>query len=98
MQHIDIDGGSLQRDEVQDLIDQHRGPLRLMGVDLSGADLSRRVLEHWVFERCTLAQTSFLGARLEGTQWKSCRAGHAVFEAANLLEAQFISCDLNNTR
>ena len=98
MQHTVIDGGTLQRDELEDLIDQHRGPLRLVGVDLGGADLSRMVLDHWVFERCILVQTSFLGSRLEGTQWKSCRAAFAIFEAANLLEAQFSNCDLNNTR
>ena len=98
MQHTDIDGGSLQRDALEDLIDQHSGPLRLIGVDLSGADLSRMVLDHWVFERCILVQTSFLGSRLDGTQGTSCRAAHAIFEAANLLEAQVSCWDLNNTR
>lgn len=98
MQHADIDGGTLQRSDLKDLIDQHGGPSRLVGVNMSGADLSRMALDHWVFEPCILVQASFLGSRLEGTQWKSCRAGQAIFEAANLLEAQFHSCDLNNTR
>ena len=39
MHHTDIDGGTLQRCELEDLIDQHGGPLRLVGVDLSGAYL-----------------------------------------------------------
>ena len=79
MQHTDIDGGTLQRDELEGLMDRHGGPLRLIGVDLSGTDLSRMALDHWIFERCILIQTSFLGSRLEGTQWKSCRASHAIF-------------------
>ncbi|MDN5509286.1 MAG: pentapeptide repeat-containing protein, partial [Pseudomonas sp.] len=92
MQYTDVADSALQRDELQDLIDRHSGPLRLIGVDLSGVDLSRMALDNWVFERCTLVQTSFLGSRLEGTQWKNCRASLAIFEAANLLEAQFHSC------
>ncbi|WP_193603559.1 hypothetical protein [Pseudomonas fluorescens] len=33
MQHTYIDGGALQRDEVEDLTDRHSGPLRLIGVE-----------------------------------------------------------------
>ena len=71
MHHTDIDGGTLQRDELEDLMEQHGGPLRLIGVDLSGADLSRMALDHWIFERCILIQTSFLGSRLEAPSGKA---------------------------
>ncbi|MEX5686722.1 pentapeptide repeat-containing protein [Pseudomonas silesiensis] len=96
--HYEIEGGLLGREDVQAAIDHHGLPLRFIGVDFTDADLSRLVLDHCEFQRCTLLRTQFLGARLEGTQWKGCRGAYGIFEAAHLLEASFSNCDLNNTR
>ena len=38
-----------------------------------------------------------IAANLARTRWQRCRAGHADFESADLVDAHFSSSDLNNT-
>ncbi len=68
-------------------------------IALSGETLERSRIEHLlrdgamlVFEDC-----DFSGADLLRTRWQRCRAGHADFESADLVDARFDSSDLNNT-
>jgi uncharacterized protein YjbI with pentapeptide repeats len=60
------------------------------------ADLSDLDLAGWRFERCTLRRASLARARLEGTQWLTCRAPFASFLGADLTDAVIQSCDFNN--
>ncbi|MGF6757784.1 pentapeptide repeat-containing protein [Paraburkholderia sp. GAS42] len=61
------------------------------------ADLSRLDLGGCHFTRCSLVETSFFGAQLNGTRWRNCRGRQADFGASDLHDATFRSCDLNNT-
>lgn len=73
-------------------------PLHLIDCDLEGADLSGLALPGWTFETCQLRRVDWTGARLEGTVWRSCRGAFANFVGADLNEARFAACDLNNSQ
>jgi fluoroquinolone resistance protein len=49
-----------------------------------------------MFDRCTLRNTRFDDANLEGTRWQSCRGGFALFPGADLSDAEITACDFNN--
>jgi len=43
-------------------------------------------------------EASLYAAFLSQTTWLRCRGRQADFEAAELVETQFLNCDLNNTK
>lgn len=63
---------------------------------LQNALPSRLDLRSAIFERCTLAETSFFGSMLTPTRWARCRGRQADFGAADLVDAKFQSSDVNN--
>jgi len=88
-------GKKLSREDLLTLI--KRQPLgHLIDCDCDESDLSNLDLAGWVFERCSFRRVKFTGARLEGTQWRSCRGGFADFQGADLAEAVFEASDFNN--
>ncbi|MFJ2991242.1 pentapeptide repeat-containing protein [Pandoraea sp. NPDC087047] len=88
---------TLGRADIEQLIEEARGPLHFEDCDFDDADLSRLNLRGATFERCAIAQASFLGAALVHTHWIKCRARQADFRSADLVDAVFRSSDLNNT-
>ena len=46
----------------------------------------------------TGVETSLYAASLPQTTWQRCRGRQADFEAAELVDAQFLNCDFNNTK
>lgn len=43
-------------------------------------------------------EASLYAAALSQTTWVRCQGRQADFEAAELVNAQFLNCDLNNTK
>lgn len=95
--YFNVGPEELEGQTLAELADHQPLPLRCVGVDLSGQDLSRISLAGAHFERCILIDTDFTAANLMNTRWLSCRAGGAIFRSAVLTDAGFDRCDLNNT-
>jgi uncharacterized protein YjbI with pentapeptide repeats len=94
-----VESSTLTRNEIEHLIASTKVPLHFADCDFEGADLSRLDLRSALFERCTIAETSFFGASLSHTVWRRCRrGGTADFTSADLVDATFESSDLNNTK
>ena len=70
--------------------------VHLVNCTLDGADLKSLDLSSFVFERCSLADTAFIGATLEFARFDHCRGAKADFSGANCTEALFADCDFNN--
>ena len=86
---------TLDRSAVEELCNDGT-PIKLVGCDLEGADISRLDLASWIFDGCILRQANLIGANLEETQWTGCRGGFADFTSADLSDSTFQSSDFNN--
>lgn len=86
---------ALTRVDIMALIARN-APQHLIDCDLEDADLSALNLSGWTFERCVMRRTNFGGAKLEQTQWRSCRGAFANFLGADLTEARLSASDFNN--
>lgn len=95
--YFDVGPEDLKDQTLAELAGLQSLPLRCVGIDLSGQDLSRVSLAGSHFERCILTSADFTAANLINTRWVSCRAGEAIFRSAALTDAGFDRCDLNNT-
>jgi uncharacterized protein YjbI with pentapeptide repeats len=93
---ITLSGESVDRARIEALLEEN-ALLVFDDCDLSSADLSRLDLQDSVFRNCALLETSLYAANLARTHWQRCRAGHADFESADLVDARFASSDLNNS-
>ena len=70
--------------------------VHLRNCTLDEADLKSLDLSSFVFERCSLAETQFIGATLEFAKFSHCRGPKADFSSADCTEAMFTDCDFNN--
>lgn len=62
-----------------------------------GEDLGGLSLQGVEFVDCSLARTRLDRASLADSHWQGCRCAVAVFDLADLSDARFEHCDLNNT-
>ncbi|WP_277971208.1 pentapeptide repeat-containing protein [Sphingomonas echinoides] len=90
-----LTGQHLDRADIERLA-HAAAPMHLLDCVLDDVDLSTLTLTRWIFERCSLRRTTLAGARLDGTQWTSCRAPFASFLRADLSDARFEASDFNN--
>ncbi len=68
----------------------------LINCHLDEADLKGLGLSGFVFARCSLAETRFVGATLEFARFDHCRGARADFSGTDCREASFADCDFNN--
>uniref|UniRef100_UPI0016419725 pentapeptide repeat-containing protein n=1 Tax=Burkholderia gladioli TaxID=28095 RepID=UPI0016419725 len=80
---VSVSGRTLDRADLLLLVESSPAPIHLEDCDLEGADLSRLDLRGVRFERCALAEASFVGATLARTEWIRCRARQASFASAD---------------
>ena len=92
-----IVGLTIDRHGMKEITQAYRGVVGFEDCDFEAADLSDLPMSGFVFERCNFVGTSFKGATLDRTHWKSCRAGTANFASADLSEAVIHSGDFNNS-
>jgi fluoroquinolone resistance protein len=90
-----IIGETISLKQITDLL-REGVAVALVECDLDELELGRLDLAGWRFERCSLRRADLGGARLERTQWRSCRGAMASFLGADLTDAVFTSCDINN--
>ncbi|MFS1291983.1 pentapeptide repeat-containing protein [Pseudomonas piscis] len=95
--YFEITPEDLQERSLAQLAASQPLPVRGVGLDLSGQDLSRSNLAGAHFERCSFSATNLTAANLANSRWTSCRAGQATLRSAVLTDARFERCDLNNT-
>jgi uncharacterized protein YjbI with pentapeptide repeats len=92
-----IIGQTIDRRRMKEATQAYRGATGFEDCNFDAADLSDLPMSGFVFERCSFVDTSFKGATLDRTHWKSCRAGKANFASADLTEAVIHSGDFNNS-
>src|SRR5450830_1001228 len=90
-----IVGQTMSRSHMELLISKSTQPLVFEDCDFEGVDLSRLHLHGFEFRDCTFIEASLYAASLSQTVWLRCRGRQADFEAAELVDSQFLNCDFN---
>lgn len=73
-------------------------PRRLVGADFSGLAFGEVDLGGWRFEGCNLGHCKLVRTRLSDSRWSACKAAFADFGRADLIDAEIVASDFNNTQ
>jgi len=93
-----IVGQTISRSQMESLISASTNSLVFEDCDFEGVDLSRLNLRGFEFRDCSFIEASIYATVLSQSTWLRCRGRQADFEAAELVDALFQNCDLNNSK
>jgi len=93
-----IVGQAISRSQMESLISGSTNSFVFEDCDFEGVDLSRLDMRGFEFRDCSFIEASIYATVLSQSTWLRCRGRQADFEAAELVDALFQNCDLNNSK